>query len=78
MQLIGLTDEEFVAALNLVDRYRSLRLDIVDASVMAIADARGAFVLTWDFRDFRAAVTPAGSAFDLFVQESELPGTNAQ
>ncbi|MGH7821401.1 MAG: type II toxin-antitoxin system VapC family toxin [Candidatus Binatia bacterium] len=67
------TDAEHDHALDLVERYAETGLDLVDASVMAIAAARSGLILTWDFRHFRAAVPARGRHWPLLVQEHEVP-----
>jgi len=42
------------------DRYADLRLGLVDASVMAIAERHNLPILTFDFRDFRATESAHG------------------
>ena len=66
---------ELSAALVLLERYGDLGIDLPDAVVMAMADARDAKVVTWDFRHFRAVVFRRGETIPLVVNESELPGS---
>lgn len=66
---------EHAAALGLLERYGDLGIDLPDAVVMSMADARGAKVITWDFRHFRAVVFHRGETIPLVVNESELPGS---
>ena len=67
------TDGEHDHALDLVERYAETGLDLVDGVVMAMAAARRALILTWDFRHFRAAVPARGRHWPLLVQEHEVP-----
>jgi len=55
-----------------IDRGRAdLDLGLVDASVMAVAEATDSVVLTFDFTHFRAAPPARGRAWRLMVDESE-------
>jgi predicted nucleic acid-binding protein len=67
------TDAEHTHALDLVARYAKGGLDLVDAFVMAMAARRRGFILTWDFRRFRAAVPVRRRHWPLLVQEHEVP-----
>lgn len=67
------TDTELGLALDLADRYVETGVDLPDLTVMAMASIRDAWILTWDYRDFRTAVLDKGHHWDLLVQESELP-----
>ena len=67
------THGEHARALDLIERYSTLGLDLPDAVVMAMGEARGALILTWDFRHFRATVPGRRRAWPLLVQEHELP-----
>jgi len=67
------TDAEHGQALDLVGRYVRSGLDLVDASVMSMASARGGLIFTWDFRHFRMAVPARGRHWPLLVQEHEVP-----
>lgn len=67
------TDTELGLALDLADRYVDTGVDLPDLTVMAMASIRDAWVLTWDYRDFRTVVLDTGHHWDLLVQESELP-----
>jgi hypothetical protein len=40
---------------------------------MAMASIRNAWILTWDYRDFRTVALSKDHHWDLLVQESELP-----
>ena len=67
------SDNELALALDLADRYVDTRVDLPDLTVMAMATSRSAWILTWDYRDFRTVVLHKGHHWDLLVQESELP-----
>ena len=67
------TDTELRLALDLADRYTDTGVDLPDLTVMAMASIREAWVLTWDYRDFRTVVLGKDHHWDLLVQESELP-----
>lgn len=67
------TDTELGLALDLADRYVDTGVDLPDLTVMAMASMRDAWILTWDYRDFRTVVLDQGHHWDLLVQESELP-----
>lgn len=67
------TDTELRFALDLADRYTDTGVDLPDLTVMAMASIRDAWVLTWDYRDFRTVVPGKDHHWDLLVQESELP-----
>jgi predicted nucleic acid-binding protein len=67
------SDNELTLALDLADRYVDTRVDLPDLTVMAMAANRSAWILTWDYRDFRTVVLRKGHHWDLLVQESELP-----
>src|SRR5438034_3257 len=67
------TDGEHLRALEMLDRYETTGLDLADAVVMAIAEARQALILTWDFRHFRAAAPGRRRHWPLLVQEHEMP-----
>lgn len=67
------TDTELRLALDLADRYTDTGVDLPDLAVMAMGSIRDAWVLTWDYRDFRTVVLGKDNHWDLLVQESELP-----
>lgn len=67
------TDTELVLALDLANRYVDTGVDLPDLTVMAMASIRDAWILTWDYRDFRTVVLDKGHHWDLLVEESELP-----
>jgi predicted nucleic acid-binding protein len=67
------THGEHARALDLVERYETLGVDLADAVVMAMGEARGALILTWDFRHFRATVPGRRRTWPLLVEEHELP-----
>lgn len=59
----------FERAVEYDRRYADLGLGIADASVMALAEAERAPVLTFDFADFRAAPPLRGGHWRLLVDE---------
>ncbi len=61
----------FADAVAIDAHYRDLGLGLVDASVMAIAASTKSAILTFDFRDFRAAPPLNGGAWELVIEESE-------
>jgi predicted nucleic acid-binding protein len=73
LTLASPSDAELAGALDLLERYRDLGIDLPDAAVMAMSDARRAWILTWDFRHFRAVVFRRGQTLPLLVHENELP-----
>jgi uncharacterized protein len=69
---VPLTPSLFAQAVAIDKRYQDLGLGLVDASVMAIAAATKSSILTFDFRDFRAAPPIRGGSWDLVVDEAEF------
>ena len=69
------TELELDRAIDLLERYENLGIDLPDAVVMAIAQESRSRVLTWDFRDFRAVVDRSGNPLSLLVNEWEMPGS---
>jgi predicted nucleic acid-binding protein len=67
---VTLSPSMLASAIAIDAQYRDLGLGLVDASVMAIAASTGAAILTFDFRDFRAAAPPTDGAWDLVVDEA--------
>lgn len=67
------TPAELQSALDLLERYGDLGIDLPDAVVMAMTGARGARAFTWDFRHFRAVVFGRGEAIPLLVTEADMP-----
>lgn len=67
-----LTAATFARAAELDQRHAALDLGIVDASVMAVAEAGSASVLTFDFEHFRATTDASGRAWRLIVDEDTL------
>jgi predicted nucleic acid-binding protein len=65
-----LTPNLFAEAVAIDQRYADLRLGLADASVMAIAAATGHPILTFDFRDFRAAPPRSGGSWPLVIDEA--------
>lgn len=68
---VALGPSLFARAVEIDRRYADLDLGLVDASVMAIAEARSAAILTFDFRHFRAAPPPRGGTWRLALTETE-------
>ena len=58
-------------AVEIDQRYPELDLGIADTSVMAVAERHDLPILTFDFKDFRAA-TPTGGDWPLVVDEAQL------
>jgi predicted nucleic acid-binding protein len=56
-------------AVEIDARFADLALGFVDATVMAIAEREELPVLTFDFRDFRAAPPERGRAWPLVIDE---------
>lgn len=67
---IVLTDPLLARALEIDVRYAALDLGIVDASVMAVAEAQRAAILTFDFTHFRAAPPARDRAWRLVIDEA--------
>jgi uncharacterized protein len=66
-----LTADLFRRAVEIDRRHGALRLGLVDAAVMAVAELLNAAILTFDFADFRAATGSSGRAWRLVVEESD-------
>ena len=69
---VPMTNALLARALAFDARYADLGLGFVDTSVMAVAEAEGAPILTFDFRHFRAAPRERSRAWDLLVDEAAL------
>lgn len=67
------SDHELELTLDLTERYADANVDLPDLTVMAMAATRDAWVLTWDYRHFRAVVLHRGHHWRLLVDETELP-----
>ena len=67
------TDAEHAHALDLMEKYVTVGIDLADAAVMAMSAAREAAILTWDFRHFRASAPARRRHWPLLVQEHEVP-----
>lgn len=67
------TDSELAASIDLGERYADSGVDLADLTVMTMAQARGAMILTWDFRHFRSVILERGHHWPLLVGEHELP-----
>jgi len=65
----SLTSAAFARAVEIDRRYAALDLGLVDACVMAVAEAESAAILTFDFAHFRATVDEAGRPWRLVVDE---------
>lgn len=61
-------------AVAIDERYADLGLGLVDATVMAVAEAERCPILTFDFRHFRAAPPLAGGTWPLFIDEKRVRG----
>lgn len=67
------TSAELESALDLLERYSTLGIDLPDAVVMAMTMEREARAFTWDFRHFRAVVFGRGETIPLLVSEAAMP-----
>lgn len=72
LRRIPLSPGLFGRAVEYDRAYADLELGIVDASVMALAEAEKARVLTFDFRDFRATRPLRGGFWPLVVDEERF------
>lgn len=70
-QRATLTSTLFADACAIDRTYSGLDLGLVDASVMAIANATDSTILTFDFAHFRAATPKRGRPWRLMVDEHE-------
>jgi predicted nucleic acid-binding protein len=68
------TAAELGHAIGLLERYQDLGLDLPDATTAAMALARDAWALTWDFQHFRVVTAGRGQGIPLLVTEADLPG----
>jgi predicted nucleic acid-binding protein len=59
-------------------RHADLDLGLVDAAVMAVAEREHLPILTFDFRDFRAAPRPDGSPWRLVLDEAAFRSLTAR
>ncbi len=71
---LPLTAGTLERAVAIDERYADLGLGLVDATVMAVAEAERCPILTFDFSHFRAAPPLAGGAWNLFVEERHVSG----
>lgn len=62
----------FARAIEYDSRHVDLQLGFADASVMALAEAERAMILTFDFADFRATRPLRGGFWRLAVDEDAL------
>ena len=67
---VPLTDSLFRRAIEIDRRHAALGLGLVDAAVMAVAEAERAAILTFDFSDFRAAPRTDGPPWPLVIDEA--------
>jgi predicted nucleic acid-binding protein len=67
------TDAEHARALDLVERYVAVGVDLADDVVMAMSETREGLIFTWDFRHFRSSVAGRRRPWPLLVQEHEVP-----
>lgn len=68
----SLTVEGFARAVEIDRRYADLGLGLADASVMALAEAERAPILTFDFAHFRATTDRDGRPWRLVIEEDAL------
>ncbi len=71
LQRMTLPPTLFAEACAIDRMYADLDLGLVDAAVMAIAQATDATVLTFDFTHFRAATPKRGRPWRLMIDEAE-------
>ncbi len=71
LQRMTLPPSLFAEATAIDGMYADLDLGLVDASVMAVAQALDATVLTFDFTHFRAAMPKRGRPWRLMIDEAE-------
>ena len=67
---VTLQEAVFARAAAIDRHHADLGLGLVDASVMALAEAERAPILTFDFEHFRAAPAPGGDPWELLVDEA--------
>lgn len=67
-----LTVEQFARAVEIDRTYADLGLGLGDASVMALAEAERAPILTFDFTHFRATTDRDGRPWRLVIEEDAL------
>jgi len=67
-----LTDALWHRAVEIDRAYADLNLGLVDTSVMAVAEAHGEPVFTFDFRAFRGVPGPDNGAWPLVMTEADL------
>lgn len=67
---VTLSQAVFARAAAIDRQYADLGLGLVDASVMALAEAERIPILTFDFEHFRAAPQPGGEPWELLVDEA--------
>lgn len=66
LEPIDLTTEDWARIVELLDTYADLELDVIDASLVAIAERLGqTTIATLDHRDFRVVRPAHCEAFDL-------------
>ena len=71
---VPLSDSQWRRAIEIDQRYADFNLGFVDAAVMALAEARGEPVFTFDFRAFRGVPGPDEGQWPLVVTEADLYG----
>ena len=67
------TSAELASALDILERYGDSGIDLPDAVVMAMSNARGARAFTRGFLHFRPVVFRRGETIPLLVAESDMP-----
>lgn len=67
-----LTVDQFARAVEIDRSYADLDLGLADASVMALAEAERAPILTFDFTHFRATTDRDGRPWQLVIEEDVL------
>jgi predicted nucleic acid-binding protein len=69
LEAIELTDEDWRRCVELTDTYADLRLDLADASLVAVAERLGQTVIaTLNYRDFRVVRPKHCEAFELLPE----------
>ncbi len=68
---VSLSASAFADAVAIDRHYADLGLGLADAAVMAVAASTHSPILTFDFRDFRAAPPLLGGSWELVVDEAQ-------
>ncbi len=66
LKVLDLAEQDWARCVELVERYDDLRLDLMDASLVALAERLGATsIATLNYRDFRVVRPRHCAAFEL-------------